>query len=125
MNKNHVERDTTKQQKTPRGSRSRSGHRDPATSRENQIPRPVTFKDAVQVKLDHRIKCAWATFTSHRQELTSPECFQKDRLKLFDATVTAPLRTRYVDDDGRDEAETPDNTTTQDEDDLSDEEKIR
>ena len=66
-----------------------------------------------------------ATFTSHGQELTSPECFQKDRLKLFDATVTAPLRTRYVDDDGRDEAETPDNTTAHDEDNPADGEKNR
>ena len=33
----------------------------------------ITFKNAVQVEFDHRIKCAWATFTSHRQELTSPK----------------------------------------------------
>ena len=29
-------------------------------------------QNAVQVECDHRMKCAWATFTSHRQELTSP-----------------------------------------------------
>ena len=32
----------------------------------------ITFKNALQVELDHLIECAWATFTSHRQELTSP-----------------------------------------------------
>ena len=44
----------------------------------------ITFKNAVQVEFEHR---AWATFTSDRQELTSPEYPLRDRLKLFDATV--------------------------------------
>ena len=49
----------------------------------------ITFKNAVQVELDHRIECAWATSTRHRQELTSPKYPLRDRLKkLYDATVT-------------------------------------
>ena len=43
----------------------------------------IAFNNAVQVELEHRIKCALATFTSQRQELTSP--------KLFDATVAPSL----------------------------------
>ena len=46
---------------------------------------PITFKNAVQVELEHRIKCAWATFTNRRQELKSPKCPLRDGLKLFDA----------------------------------------
>ena len=48
----------------------------------------VNFKNAEEVEFEHRIKCAWATFTSHRQELTSPTYPLRDRLELFDATVT-------------------------------------
>ena len=52
----------------------------------------ITFKNAVQVEFDHCTKCAWATFTSHRQDLTSPPYHPlRDRLKLLDATVTPPL----------------------------------
>ena len=60
----------------------------------------ITFKNALQVELDHLIECAWATFTSHRQELTSPTYPLRDRLKLLDATVTiTPLRFWHVDDE--------------------------
>ena len=48
----------------------------------------ITFENAVQVEFEHRFKCAWATSRSHRQELTSPKYPPRDRLKLFDDTVT-------------------------------------
>ena len=51
----------------------------------------TTFKDAVQVEFEHHIECAWATFTSYRQELTSPKYPLRNRLKLFNATVTPSL----------------------------------
>ena len=82
---------------------------------------PITFKNAEQVELEHRIKCAWATFTNHRQELKSPKCPLRDGLKLFDEKKNiTPLRFRNVDDDGRNEEEAPDNGTTDDEDDHTD-----
>ena len=48
-------------------------------------------------------------FTSHRQELTSPKYPLKTDSELFDAAVTpiTLLRIRNVDDDGRNEEETP------------------
>ena len=48
----------------------------------------IIFNNAVQVEFDHRTTCAWATFTSHIRELTSPKYPLKDRLNLFGATVT-------------------------------------
>ena len=51
----------------------------------------ITIKNAVQVEFEHRIKCVWSTFTTHRLELTSPKYPLRDRLKLFDATVTPSL----------------------------------
>ena len=51
----------------------------------------ITYQNAVQVEFEHRIKCAWATFTSHRQELTSPKYPLRDRLKLWNDTVTPSL----------------------------------
>ena len=47
----------------------------------------TTFKNAVQVEFEYRIKYAWATVNSHRQELTSPKYPLRGRLKLFGATV--------------------------------------
>ena len=79
----------------------------------------ITFTNAVQVEFEHRIKCAWATFTSHRQELTSPRHPLRDRLKL-DAT-----RLRHVDDVGRNEEEPPGNATSDDEDDHTNKETSR
>ena len=66
-------------------------HRGPTARREKYLPQLITFNNAVQVEFEHRIICAWATFTSHWQELTSPKCPPRDRLKLFDATVTRSL----------------------------------
>ena len=85
----------------------------------------ITFKNAVQVELEHRIQCAWATFRSHWQEFDVtkvPAGIQIQTLRRHSDPVTSP-RFRKVDDDGRDEVETPDNTTTDDEDDHTDTEK--
>ena len=48
----------------------------------------ITFKNAVQVELEHHIKCAWGTFTISQQELMSPKYPLWDTLKLFDANLT-------------------------------------
>ena len=54
-----------------------------------------TFQNAVKVEL------------SHRQKLMSPESPLRDRLKLFDGTLTPSLlRFRHADGDKRDEEET-------------------
>ena len=34
------------------------------------------------------VRCAWATLTSHRHDLTIPKCPSGDRLKLLESTVT-------------------------------------
>ncbi len=34
------------------------------------LGRLVSFQDAMQTEIDHRIKLAWAKFMQHRQELT-------------------------------------------------------
>ena len=47
----------------------------------------ITFKNAVQVELDHRIKCTWVTCSS-QQELTTPRYQLKEKPQRFDATVT-------------------------------------
>ena len=65
---------------------------------------PITCANAVQVEFDHRIKCTWATFLSLRQELVD-------------------VATRYLDDDRVNEQTTPDNTTTDAENDHPMEEK--
>ena len=51
----------------------------------------ITYKNAVQVEPDHRIKCTRATFTSHGLELTSPKKPLRDRLQLFDTSATPSL----------------------------------
>ena len=82
----------------------------------------IIFESALQVDFDHRIECAWTSFLSHRQELSSPRYPVRGRLKLFDDTAL-PLRCRNMDDDRGDDKETPDNTTTDAEDDHPGEEK--
>ena len=47
----------------------------------------ITFKSAVQVELDHRIKCTWVTCSS-QQELTRPRYQLEDKAQMFDATAT-------------------------------------
>ena len=60
-------------------------------------------------------------FTSHRQELTSPRYPQKDRLKTFDATVTPSLPMHQERGWWRKKwSRSPDNVTTDDEDDEKD-----
>ena len=51
----------------------------PAEGDTKYLGQLVSFKSAVQVEFDHHFKCAWAVFTSHRQELTSPRCPLKER----------------------------------------------
>ena len=79
---------------------------------------------AAQVESEHRIKCALATFTSHRQELSSPKEGQTQTLRSHTDPITLP-RIRHVDDDGRNEEEAPDNATTDDEDDDTNTETSR
>ena len=43
----------------------------------------ITLKNAVEVEFDHRIKCACATFTSHRKESSTHRFPSKGRLKTF------------------------------------------
>ena len=48
----------------------------------------LCFDQPQRRELEHRIKCAWAKFQSHRQELTG-KCYRlNDRLKLFDSVVS-------------------------------------
>ena len=56
----------------------------------------ITFKDAFQVEFDIRIKCGWATFTSHKQELTSP---------IQHYPLQAPIQTHFVPSGTRSEQE--------------------
>ena len=62
---------------------------------------------------------------SFRQELTSPKIFTKGQNQTLPATATPSLfhAIRYVDDDGRVEENTLDNTTTDDEEDHTDVQK--
>ena len=81
---------TSQRGKRQHGGSSWYEHQDPTAIRGNQIPwstNPSLSKNAIQVEFGHRIKCAWATFTSRSQKLTSPKNPPRDRLKLFDATV--------------------------------------
>ena len=77
----------------------------------------IAFKDAVQVEFALRIKCAWATFTSHSQQLPSPKDPLKDRLKSSSTRQWNDHSSTCVDDDGRDEEQTSDFAMTDDEDD--------
>ena len=52
----------------------------------------ITFKSAVQVELDHRIKCTWLTCSS-QQELMTPRYQLEDKAQMFDATVTPSSHT--------------------------------
>ena len=61
---------------------------DPDTEH-TRVPHSSPSKTQSESSFDHRTKCAWATFTNHRQELTSPKCPLRD--KLFDATVAPSL----------------------------------
>ena len=51
----------------------------------------VSLHQRTDVALNHRIAAAWASFSSHRKELTNKRYPLKCRLRLFDATVTATV----------------------------------
>ena len=80
----------------------------------------ITFKNAVQVELDHRIKCTWVTCSS-QQELTTPRYQLEEKPQRFDATVIQ--NTSETNDGRRDQK--PLTTTANVEDDHPDEEKIQ
>ena len=51
----------------------------------------ITSREPGQTELQHRVKCAWATFTHHRQEFTRKNCLLKERLGLYEATVSPTI----------------------------------
>ena len=51
----------------------------------------TTFLDQETTEVQHRIRCAWSTFTKHRQELTSQSYLLRRRLHLFDAVLTPTI----------------------------------
>ena len=53
------------------------------------LGRKVSFHDPNEVEISNRIASSWATFSKHKEELTDKRYRLKDRLKLFNATVTA------------------------------------
>ena len=52
------------------------------------LGRKVCFKNFHEVELEARITAAWSCFHKHKQELTSRFYPLRDRLRLFDSTVT-------------------------------------
>ena len=48
----------------------------------------ISFYQQETTEIKSRIRAAWATFHKYRQELTSNNCMLKQRLRLFDATVS-------------------------------------
>ena len=82
----------TANQKKQHGGSSRDEHRDPATRRKikkNSANFHLPKHSPSRVR--QRCKYVWETFTSNRLELTSPRYPLRDRLELFDATVTPSL----------------------------------
>ena len=51
----------------------------------------ISFNDATQTEVQNRIKAAWATFTKHKQELTSTHYPLQHRLRLFNGVVTPTI----------------------------------
>ena len=69
-NSNHLQYDIKARKKQHCGS-SRHKHRDPTARREkSSTPVNISFSKTPYTSSLNCIKCAWATFTSHRQELT-------------------------------------------------------
>ena len=58
---------------------------------EKYLGRKLCFRDVHQVELQYRLACAWAAFHKHKGELCSKYYCLKDRIKLFDAVVSATL----------------------------------
>ena len=88
-----ISKTTSKRGKKQHGGSSRHEHRDPTARRGNPILRSTHLfqKRRTKVEFEHLIKCAWATFTTHRQAATSPKYPLRDRLKLSDGTATPSL----------------------------------
>eukprot|EP00973_Karenia_brevis_P022706 3125287-Karenia_brevis.AAC.1 len=55
------------------------------------LGRKFTFDDQSKVELQQRLAAAWGKFNVYRQELTSKTYPLKERLRLFDATITATV----------------------------------
>eukprot|EP00973_Karenia_brevis_P085813 11903845-Karenia_brevis.AAC.1 len=55
------------------------------------LGRKLTFHDQSQTELQNRIAAAWGKFNQFRHELTSRIYPLTDRLRLFDAVVTATV----------------------------------
>jgi hypothetical protein len=52
------------------------------------LGRQITFEDAHRTELNNRVKCAWAKFMQHRDELTKKSYALSDRLRLFDSVIS-------------------------------------
>ena len=55
------------------------------------LGRHITFDKPMQSEIAHRVRCAWAKFSSYKQELTNKHYSLRDRLKLFDSVVTPTM----------------------------------
>ena len=55
------------------------------------LGRLITFEEANSVEVNQRIRAAWAKFSELRHELTSKHYCLRDRLRLFESTVSATL----------------------------------
>ena len=53
------------------------------------LGRKVCIDRFHEVELENRIRAAWACFAKHKQELTGRQYALRDRLRLFDSTVSA------------------------------------
>ena len=78
--------------KQQHGDSARDELRNLATRKGGQISWPEHhLQKATKTKFEHRIRCAWPDFTSHRQELTTTKFPWKSMLKRFDITVAPSL----------------------------------
>jgi len=52
------------------------------------LGRLISFENAHEKEIDHRIRVAWAAFMAHKGELTSKNYTLRHRTRLFESTVT-------------------------------------
>ena len=52
------------------------------------LGRQITFEEPHTKELNNRVKCAWAKFMEHKEELTKKQYSLADRLRLFEAIVS-------------------------------------
>ena len=52
------------------------------------LGRQITFEEPHTKELSNRIKCAWAKFVQHKEELTKKQYSLADRLRLFESIVS-------------------------------------